>query len=176
MCFLYTIFRFLRSEYTRIGRARTTLGNRVTINIPSPRQIQSHSSFKSNGRKVSSRRNKIYSDRVAIVLCRYVYSMFSFRIEFNCEFSFHILKCSVISVPVKSEASKTIYTGAYICSSTRCVRVWIHSFLYCLSACLHLTMEAVAKHDFTATADDELSFRKNLTLKVSDIAHMCVHF
>lgn len=28
-------------------------------------------------------------------------------------------------------------------------------------------MEAVAKHDFTATADDELSFRKSQILKVS---------
>lgn len=28
-------------------------------------------------------------------------------------------------------------------------------------------MEAVAKHDFNATADDELSFRKNQILKVS---------
>lgn len=28
-------------------------------------------------------------------------------------------------------------------------------------------MEAVAKHDFSATADDELSFRKNQILKVS---------
>lgn len=28
-------------------------------------------------------------------------------------------------------------------------------------------MEAVAKHDFNATADDELSFRKNQVLKVS---------
>lgn len=27
-------------------------------------------------------------------------------------------------------------------------------------------MEAIAKHDFTATADDELSFRKNQVLKV----------
>lgn len=27
-------------------------------------------------------------------------------------------------------------------------------------------MEAVAKHDFNATADDELSFRKNQILKV----------
>lgn len=42
--------------------------------------------------------------------------------------------------------------------------------LYFLFARLKLTMEAVAKHDFTATADDELSFRKNLTLKVSGIA------
>lgn len=30
-------------------------------------------------------------------------------------------------------------------------------------------MEAVAKHDFNATADDELSFRKNQILKVSAI-------
>lgn len=28
-------------------------------------------------------------------------------------------------------------------------------------------MEAVAKHDFNATADDELSFRKSQILKVS---------
>lgn len=28
-------------------------------------------------------------------------------------------------------------------------------------------MEAIAKHDFNATADDELSFRKNEVLKVS---------
>ena len=28
-------------------------------------------------------------------------------------------------------------------------------------------MEAVAKHDFNATADDELSFKKNHILKVS---------
>lgn len=28
-------------------------------------------------------------------------------------------------------------------------------------------MEAIAKHDFSATADDELSFRKNQILKVS---------
>lgn len=28
-------------------------------------------------------------------------------------------------------------------------------------------MEAIAKHDFTATADDELCFRKNQILKVS---------
>ena len=28
-------------------------------------------------------------------------------------------------------------------------------------------MEAVAKHDFNATADDELSFRKGAVLKVS---------
>lgn len=28
-------------------------------------------------------------------------------------------------------------------------------------------MEAVAKHEFNATADDELSFRKNQVLKVS---------
>lgn len=27
-------------------------------------------------------------------------------------------------------------------------------------------MEAIAKHDFTATAEDELSFRKNQILKV----------
>lgn len=27
-------------------------------------------------------------------------------------------------------------------------------------------MEAIAKHDFTATADDELSFKKNQVLKV----------
>lgn len=27
-------------------------------------------------------------------------------------------------------------------------------------------MEAVAKHDFTATAEDELSFRRNQVLKV----------
>lgn len=30
-------------------------------------------------------------------------------------------------------------------------------------------MEAIAKHDFNATADDELSFRKNQILKVSPI-------
>lgn len=30
-------------------------------------------------------------------------------------------------------------------------------------------MEAIAKHDFNATADDELSFRKNQILKVSKI-------
>lgn len=29
-------------------------------------------------------------------------------------------------------------------------------------------MEAIAKHDFSATADDELSFRKNQILKVSN--------
>lgn len=34
-------------------------------------------------------------------------------------------------------------------------------------------MEAVAKHDFSATADDELSFRKNQILKVSTAARMC---
>lgn len=28
-------------------------------------------------------------------------------------------------------------------------------------------MEAIAEHDFNATAEDELSFRKNQTLKVS---------
>lgn len=28
-------------------------------------------------------------------------------------------------------------------------------------------MEAIAKHDFSATADDELSFRKNQILKVN---------
>jgi len=28
-------------------------------------------------------------------------------------------------------------------------------------------MEAIAKHDFNATADDELSFRKGSVLKVS---------
>lgn len=28
-------------------------------------------------------------------------------------------------------------------------------------------MEAIAKHDFAATAEDELSFRKNDVLKVS---------
>ena len=28
-------------------------------------------------------------------------------------------------------------------------------------------MEAIAKHDFNATAEDELSFRKNQVLKVS---------
>lgn len=28
-------------------------------------------------------------------------------------------------------------------------------------------MEAIAKHEFNATADDELSFRKNQVLKVS---------
>lgn len=28
-------------------------------------------------------------------------------------------------------------------------------------------MEAIAKHDFTATADDELSFKKSQVLKVS---------
>lgn len=28
-------------------------------------------------------------------------------------------------------------------------------------------MEAIAKHDFNATADDELSFRKNQVLKVN---------
>jgi growth factor receptor-binding protein 2 len=37
-------------------------------------------------------------------------------------------------------------------------------------------MEAIAKHDFNATADDELSFRKNQVLKVcenrSNIIHM----
>lgn len=31
----------------------------------------------------------------------------------------------------------------------------------------NLIMEAIAKHDFTATADDELSFKKNQVLKVS---------
>ena len=31
------------------------------------------------------------------------------------------------------------------------------------------TMEAIAKHDFNATAEDELSFRKNQVLKVIDI-------
>lgn len=30
-------------------------------------------------------------------------------------------------------------------------------------------MEAVAKHDFTATADDELSFRRNEILKVLNV-------
>lgn len=35
-------------------------------------------------------------------------------------------------------------------------------------------MEAVAKHDFTATADDELSFRKSQILKVSSI--LCVFY
>ena len=30
-------------------------------------------------------------------------------------------------------------------------------------------MEAIAKHDFNATADDELSFRKGQVLKVSNI-------
>jgi growth factor receptor-binding protein 2 len=29
-------------------------------------------------------------------------------------------------------------------------------------------MEATAKHDFNATADDELSFRKNQVLKVCE--------
>lgn len=29
-------------------------------------------------------------------------------------------------------------------------------------------MEAIAKHDFSATADDELSFKKNQVLKVSN--------
>jgi len=29
-------------------------------------------------------------------------------------------------------------------------------------------MEAIAKHDFNATADDELSFRKNQVLKVCE--------
>jgi growth factor receptor-binding protein 2 len=37
-------------------------------------------------------------------------------------------------------------------------------------------MEATAKHDFNATADDELSFRKNQVLKVCEdilnISHM----
>jgi hypothetical protein len=31
-----------------------------------------------------------------------------------------------------------------------------------------LNMEATAKHDFNATADDELSFRKNQVLKVCE--------
>lgn len=31
----------------------------------------------------------------------------------------------------------------------------------------NLNMEAIAKHDFNATADDELSFKKNQVLKVS---------
>lgn len=31
-------------------------------------------------------------------------------------------------------------------------------------------MEAVAKHDFTANANDELSFRRNQILKVCDFA------
>jgi len=31
-----------------------------------------------------------------------------------------------------------------------------------------LNMEAIAKHDFNATADDELSFRKNQVLKVCE--------
>lgn len=31
-------------------------------------------------------------------------------------------------------------------------------------------MEAVAKHDFNATADDELSFRKSQILKVGYLA------
>lgn len=30
-------------------------------------------------------------------------------------------------------------------------------------------MEAIAKHDFSATADDELSFRKTQILKVSAV-------
>ena len=33
-------------------------------------------------------------------------------------------------------------------------------------------MEAIAKHDFNATAEDELSFRKNQVLKVSKIYHV----
>lgn len=35
-------------------------------------------------------------------------------------------------------------------------------------------MEAVAKHDFSATADDELSFKKNQVLKVSFSASFSV--
>lgn len=31
---------------------------------------------------------------------------------------------------------------------------------------VRITMEAVAKHDFNATADDELSFRKQQVLKI----------
>lgn len=33
-------------------------------------------------------------------------------------------------------------------------------------------MEAVAKHDFSATADDELSFRRSQVLKVHNIANI----
>lgn len=35
-------------------------------------------------------------------------------------------------------------------------------------------MEAIAKHDFTATADDELSFKKNQVLKVSFSYFLCI--
>lgn len=36
-----------------------------------------------------------------------------------------------------------------------------------------IDMEAIAKHDFNATADDELSFRKNQILKVR--MHHIIH-
>lgn len=35
-------------------------------------------------------------------------------------------------------------------------------------------MEAIAKHDFNATADDELSFRKGEVLKVIEIIFLIV--
>lgn len=35
-------------------------------------------------------------------------------------------------------------------------------------------MEASAKHDFNATADDELSFRKGQVLKVSIDSRLCL--
>lgn len=37
----------------------------------------------------------------------------------------------------------------------------------------HHKMEAIAKHDFNATADDELSFRKGQVLKVSNFFKLC---
>lgn len=35
-------------------------------------------------------------------------------------------------------------------------------------------MEAIAKHDFNATAEDELSFRKSQVLKVNNIRKICI--
>lgn len=38
-------------------------------------------------------------------------------------------------------------------------------------------MEAVAKHEFNATAADELSFKRNQVLKVAWMSYLsCIHF
>lgn len=50
--------------------------------------------------------------------------------------------------------------------------LWVISVLWHSSEVPNLNMEAIAKHDFNATADDELSFKKNQVLKVSHLTIM----